>query len=420
MYSLGIIITFAVLRIISIWDEKTRLFVNGRKGLIKKIRSAVGDAKNIIWFHASSMGEFEEARPVIEATRKRFPEKKILLTFFSPSGYEARKNWPGADWVFYLPVDTASNARKFVKTVHPEKAIFTIGEIWFNILRQLRKHGIDTYIMSVRAVPESPYTKWYGGIFRRVMRKSYKSIMVKDDSTLKILQGFGCRNAVKTGDARFDRVLAVESEQWNDRITDIWSGGSKVFVSGSSHREENEMTAVLANTFPEKKILVIPHQLDREPIMELVKAINGKTAVYSEVEKETNPDDILKEAQVLIIDKIGMLSKLYRYGYAALIGGGFTTLPHSVMEAAVYGMPVAMGPLYNKNLQFVELKELGAATPVSVPQDLVRWLRELDENPSLLEKESKTAYEYCHANGGATEAIMDIIYQTTTSTTSSL
>ncbi len=419
MYSILIYIVWFFIRVASLWNPKLKLFADGRKDCIRRIEDAVRGYDDIIWFHCASMGEFEEARPVMEATRERYPDRKILLTFFSPSGYEVRKNWPVVDWVFYLPMDTFSNARRFVNAVRPSKAVFTIGEFWFNYLSQLRKNGIDTYIMSVRAVKASPYLKWYGGIYRKLLRDSYKAIMVKDGKTLELLHRSGCRNAVRTGDARFDRVLSIASEEWSNPVVDCWSCGRKVFVAGSTHQKDDDVVIPLINAFPDAKVLVVPHELDMVPIRRIQSSVVNKTVVYSEVEDDFISSDAsiaesaeksLKEAQVLIINKIGMLSKLYRYGEAAFVGGGFTTLPHSVIEAAVYGMPVSMGPLYDKNLQFVELMALGAATPASMGQELADWYKGLKADPERLSELSRTAYEYCQDNGGATERIMAIIF----------
>lgn len=422
MYSLALNMVSVVLRIIALWNKKMRLFVDGRKNILARINEAVSGYDDIIWFHTASMGEFEEARPIIEATRKRFPERKILLTFFSPSGYEPRKRWSVVDWIFYLPLDTASNARRFVEIVRPSKAVFTIGEFWFNYLEQLRKHNVDTYIMSVRITMKEPYLKWYGAPYRRLLRSCYKAIMVKDAKTAELLDGIGCPNVHIVGDARFDRVAGIANEEWSDNIVDIWAQGRKVFVAGSTCYKDDDLVITLANKYTDTKFLFIPHELDREPIDHIVDSVHNGALVYSEVENAFSPDCTdsqaliqagasLKSAQVLVIDKIGMLSRLYRYGNCALVGGGFINMPHSVIEAAAYGLPVAMGPQYHKSLSFVELKELGAAASVATPEEILTWYGPLHDNPALLAETGHKAYEYCASNEGATEAIMDIIYR---------
>ena len=419
MYTLLIWIASVFLRIAALWDKKTRLFVEGRKNVMKKIAEAVAGHNDIIWFHAASMGECEEARPVIEAFRKRYPERKILLTFFSPSGYEARKDWKTVDWVFYLPLDTCFNAKKFVETVRPSKAIFTIGEMWFNYLNQLKRHNVDTYIMSVLATKDSAYLKWYGGPYRKVLKSVYKCVMVKNEQTKEILEGIGCRNVVVTGDARFDRVAAIASEDWHDRIVEKWAGGKKVAIAGSSSAPENALFIHLAETYPQDKFLFVPHDLDEKPIRHITDTLSGRAVLYTDVEYVFSsgiPQNVredaarrLVSAQVLIVDKIGILSRLYRYGWCALIGGGFENLPHSVMEAVIYGMPVAMGPQYHKNTQFVDLMKSGAATPVTTNADILAWYEKFRDNAGLLSEITETEAKYSMSNIGATLRIMDIV-----------
>ena len=419
MYTLLIWLVSAGLHITALWNKKIRLFVQGRKGVMKLIKDAVKGHDDIIWFHAASMGECEEARPVIEAVRKRYPEKKILLTFFSPSGFEAKKNWKTVDWIFYLPLDTCFNAKKFVETVRPSKAVFTIGEFWFNYLRQLKKHNIDTYIMSVLATKDSPYVKWYGWEYRKVLRSVYKCVMVKNDETKEILEGIGCRNVVITGDARFDRVAAIASEDWHDRIVEKWSCGKKTAIAGSSSEPENELFIYLAEKYPQDKFLFVPHDLDEKPIRHILDSLKGRAVLYTDVEyvfssgiPQNVREDALRhlaDAQVLVVNKIGILAKLYRYGWCALIGGGFENLPHSVMEAVIYGMPVSMGPQYHKNTQFVDLMKSGAATPVSTKEEILSWYERFRDNGSLLAQITEIEAKYSLSNIGATQRIMNIM-----------
>ena len=420
MYTLAICIVSFFLRIIALWNEKMRLFVNGRKNVLKRIEEAVKGHDDIIWFHTASMGEFEEARPIIEATRKRFPERKILLTFFSPSGYEIRKNWPVADWVFYLPLDTVWNARKFIRIVRPAKAVFTIGEFWFNYLNQLRIHNIDTYIMSVLVTKDSPYMKWFGFSYRKLLRTVYKCVMVKTEESRKAIEALGCHKVIVAGDARFDRVRDVARTPWSNEIVETWACGKKAVVGGSTCYKDDDLVISLALAYPQEKFLFIPHELDEEPIRHIIDSVRGGSVLYTDVEKAFSPEaddadrdkasELLKSAQVLIVNKIGMLSKLYRYGWCALIGGGFINVPHSVIEASVYGMPVVMGPQYHKNIQFVELMACGAATPVSDNEDIQKWFRRLKEDPEYLNEVSRAAYDYCENRSGATDVIMNEIF----------
>ena len=419
MYTLLTCFVSLALSIIALWNRKIRLFVDGRKNVLGRIKEAVSGYDDIIWFHTASMGEFEEARPVIEAVRKRCPDRKILLTFFSPSGYEARKDWKIADWVFYLPLDTYFNARRFVRTVRPAKAVFTIGEFWFNYLGQLKKAGVDTYIMSVYVSKDSPYTKWYGGIYRRLLKSVYKCIMVKNEETRDVLERIGCRNVSVTGDARFDRVAAVASEEWKDDIVEAWSCGRKAAIAGSTCENDDDLFLSLARDYPDDKFMFVPHDLDEAPIRHILDSAPNGAVLYSDMEyvfASRIPENVgkgvsgaLQSAQILVIDKIGMLSRLYRYGWCALIGGGFINIPHSVIEAVIYGMPVCMGPQYHKNSQFVDLMGCGVATPVSDTEDIRKWYSSFRDNPELLAKTVEYEADYCSRNTGATERIMGII-----------
>ena len=419
MYTFLIYIASLVLKVAALWNDKLRLFVDGRKHLLSRIEEAVKGYDGIIWFHVASMGEFEEARPVIEEVRRRYPQRKILLTFFSPSGYEHRKNWKVVDWVFYLPLDTWFNARKFVRTVRPSVAVFTIGEFWFNYLGQLRRNHVDTYIVSLLASKDSPYLKWYGWPYRNALRTVYKRVMVKNAETKDALEKFGCRNVEVTGDARFDRVMKIASEDWHDRIVEAWAGGVKVAVAGSTSSRDDELFISLLKDYPEDKFMFVPHELDEGPIKHILDSAAGRAVLYSDAEylfssgapenAKAGMIETINNAQVLVVNKIGMLSRLYRYGWCALIGGGFINLPHSVMEAAVYGMPVAMGPQYHKNNQFVDLMKLGAADPVETEADIHAWFSKYHQNAAMLEQAGKITEEYCKKNAGAANRISDII-----------
>ena len=298
--------------------RKLKLFFQGRRGLLPKIESACRGERDIIWFHVASFGEFEEARPVIEATRARFPDRKILLTVFSPSVYEPMKDYDRVDWVFYLPLDTPRNARRFLDAVRPSKAIFNIGEHWPFLLNELRRRGIETYIMSVRMEPDSPYLKWYGRLQRQILRRCYKCVMVQNEESLRLLKGMGVPEVRVVGDARVDRVVAVCQQAWSDRIVDLWSDGIKVFVAGSTYAPEDRMWVEIANTHPETKMLIIPHELDAAEVDAILsQAKNGAVRYTDYVGKKA--DDALLGAQILVVDTVGMLSRLYRYGFAAAI-----------------------------------------------------------------------------------------------------
>lgn len=385
--------------------NKLRTMIRGRKGLLERLEAACGNVEGIIWFHVASLGEFEEARPVIEATRERFPGGKILLTFFSPNGYDARKDWPVVDWVFYLPFDTRHNMRRFFNIVRPSKAIFTIGELWPNMMREIRKRGIDASIMSVRTEADSSLFGWLGAGRRRIFRTCYRHVLVQNQSSLQLLEGIGVPNVTRVGDARVDRVLKIAAEPWSNTLVEQWCRGEKVLVAGcTSSLQDDDLVIAIANAYPGQKIMVVPKEMNPEPMQRMIAAVNGRGALYSGFEKDARG---IEDVQVLIVDKVGMLAQLYRYGFAAVVGGAFAYMPHSVIEPAVYGLPVLVGPNYVRETHFVDLLALGAGTSVHTPEEAVAWF---DNLPGRLEEASQKASAYCRANAGATDAIMRILF----------
>ena len=388
---------------------KLKLFFDGRKGLLPVIKAACSQEKDIIWFHVASFGEFEEARPVIEATRARFPERKILMTVFSPSVYEPMKHYSMVDWVFYLPLDTPWNVRRFLDAVRPVKAIFNIGELWPFLLNELRRRGIDTYIMSVRLEPDSPYFKWYGFIQRQIFRNCYKCVMVHNESSRQLLKKMGVPVVEVVGDARMDRVIKIAEEPWKDAIVEAWSKGRKVFVGGSTYYSEDRMLVNIANSHPEGKFLIIPHELGDPEVQEIIVRSRNGAVRYTDYEGK-EADAALANAQILVVNTVGMLARLYRYGYACHVGGGIEdAMPHSVVEPASYGMPVSFGPKYRRELHCKDLLARGAGFPISSEEELAQFY-EMAQNPDFLEKTGTIARQYTRDSAGATETIMKLIF----------
>ena len=392
--------------------RKLKLFFQGRRGLLPKIQAACAGEQDIIWFHVASFGEFEEARPVIEATRARFPERKILLTVFSPSVYEPMKDYDQVDWVFYLPLDTPNNVRRFLNAVRPQKAIFNIGEHWPFLLNALRRRRIDTYIMSVRIEPDSPYLKWYGRLQRQILCNCYRCVMVQNEESRRLLKQMGVPEVKVVGDARVDRVVTVSAQPWSNAVVEAWSGGKKVFVAGSTYDVEDKMLVEIANTHPEGKILIIPHELDPAEVDAILATAQHGAVRYTDYEGRED-DETLRNAQILVVNTVGMLSRLYRYGFAAYVGGGFTgSMPHSVVEPASYGMPVAFGPRFDRELHCKDLVALDAGFPVSNYQEMEFFYEKSVGDRAFLERTGRTAAQYCRDSAGATEAIMNILFDT--------
>ncbi|MBR4775341.1 MAG: 3-deoxy-D-manno-octulosonic acid transferase [Bacteroidales bacterium] len=379
---------------------KLKLFIQGHRGLLGRIRTACAGEKDIIWFHVASFGEFEEARPVIEATRARFPERKILLTVFSPTVYVPMQHYDKVNWVFYLPLDTRFNVRRFLDAVRPVKAIFTITDYWPNLLGELRRRKIDTYIISVRIEPDSHHLKWWDFNYRKIFRHCYKTVMVQNAQSREILLRLGVPDVRVTGDPRMDRVLSISAEKWEDPIVKEWCGGKKVFVAGSTYAPEHQMLLEIANRHPEEKFLIVPHELEESKIQAILAGSQHGATRYT---------DFHSGAQILVADTVGILSRLYRYGYAAYVGGCFTEgAPHSVIEPAAYGMPVAFGPAYQRDHHCKDLIQAGAGVSIANARQLEAFL--LQCRGDYLEKASAAARDYCTRSAGATGQIMDIIF----------
>lgn len=389
--------------------EKAKLFLKGRKGLLPRIEAACSGVDNIIWFHVASYGEFEGARPVIDATRSRFPDSHILLTVFSPSVYEPRKNYPKVDWVFYLPYDTPWDVDRFLNAVRPSKAIFIIGELWPFLMRALRRRGIETYIMSFRVEKNSRYLKWYSSGLRRILRSSYKCVMAMNPQSEEKLKQMGVPEVVCTGDARVDRVLSIVSEQWSDPIVEAWTAGNKVFVAGSTDdKVEDEMILAAAEAWPEDRFLVIPHEINPAAIDAFIARAPHGAVKYTSV---SSGETTAESAQILVVDTVGMLSRLYRYGFAAYVGGGFAgPIPHSVVEPASYGLPVAFGPIYHKEVHCVDFLECGAGFCVESSDAFLKLYATLRSDPEFVASAGRIASERCLESAGATSRIMDVIF----------
>ena len=390
--------------------EKLKLFIKGRKGLLPKLEAALKGERDIIWFHVPSYGEFEEARPVVEATRKRFPDRKILLTFFSPSGFIPLQHYDKVDWVFYLPLDTPWDMKRFLDIVRPSKAIFTITDFWPVMMNALRRRGIETYIMSVHIEPDSYHLKWWDVNYRQIIRNCYTCVMVRDRMSYDVLTRLGVPRVKITGDPRIDRVAAILREPWSNPVVDAWCGGKKVFIAGSTFPAEDRMVLGIANAHPEGKFLVIPHEPDpREAGVLLSGAVHGAVK-YTDYEGR-EPDRKLTDAQILVVDTVGMLARLYRYGFAALIGGGFTdNMPHSVVEPAVFGMPVTFGPVFGRESHCRNLHQEGGAFPVNNQEELEAFYLRCVRDKEFVEKAARITREYCQRSTGATESIMETIF----------
>ena len=393
-------------KIASLWNKKIKQGLDGRRHLAESLAKDIKPSDRVVWFHAASFGEFEEGRPLIEEIRSRYPNYRILVTFFSPSGYNAHKNYPHADCVTYLPVDTSRDVRSFLDVVHPEIAVFIKYEFWPNLLAELKNRSVRTFVVSARFIPNSRFFRWYGGVFRKAL-STFETLFVQDSRSIELLKTIGITNALLAGDPRFDRVLSISKEEWKDEIVDKFRQDEKLFIAGSTvGAGDEDLLQKLINKHPETLFLLVPHEMDREPMNKIVANTTGEVLIYSECSSDTD----FTNTQVLIVDKIGMLAKLYRYGNWAFIGGGFVAGIHSVIEATIYGMPAVFGPNYNKNRPGLEMVELGICASVSNIEELDAWFTPLEFDDEKLQKISQQARDYSLKNCGATEIILNKIF----------
>ena len=407
LYTNGIRLYVLMIRLAALFRPKARLWVKGRKNIFDRIRNTLNDAgvdpskQHVAWFHCASLGEFEQGRPVIEAYRQQFPGHKIFLTFFSPSGYEIRKAYPGADFIFYLPADTRHQSRKFLSIVKPCVAIFVKYEFWFNYLNQLRKSGVPTYVISANFRPTQHFFKWYGEWPRTALGK-LDHIFVQNESSSELLSFIGINNVTVSGDTRFDRVIDIASQAKSFPLVEAFASGSHVIVAGSTWPPDEDLIfRVMERSTVKFKLIIAPHETHSKRIEALMSKQGIKAVRYSEATENS-----FGEANVLVIDGIGMLSSLYRYATLAYIGGGFGVGIHNTLEAATFGKPVIFGPNYHKFQEARDLIELGAAFCIKNEDDLNSVIQKLLGNTTILSNTSRQAAEYVKARAGATRIIM--------------
>lgn len=392
----------AAVKVAARFNPKARLWVEGRHDLLETIAlSLKNNDKPVVWIHCASLGEFEQGRPVIEAIRAGYPDYRIALTFFSPSGYEVRKNYNGADWVFYLPADTPRNARSFVATVHPIAAIFVKYEFWFNYIRELYVARIPIVIISAIFRQHHPFFRWYGFWFRRKLDMITR-FYVQNESSGAMLRRIGLSRVMVSGDTRFDRVKSVAAQPFSHPIAEAFAGEHRVLVAGSTWPpDENLILALMKNPPVKIKLIIAPHEVDEPRIQQLHKDF-GKSAVRM---SKTNPEEA-RNAQILIVDSVGMLSHLYRYGHFAYIGGGFGVGTHNILEAATFGLPLFFGPNHQKFRETVDLIRLRGAFPVSSADCFISIFGKVATDDYIYHQAHRACLDYIERNLGATDIIM--------------
>jgi 3-deoxy-D-manno-octulosonic-acid transferase len=404
LYNIVIHIYTGLIRLAAFYDTKARQWTGGRKDLFRKIEAAIDKNQKHVWFHTASLGEFEQGRPVIEAFRQKYPDYKVVLTFFSPSGYEVRKNFEGADHIFYFPADTHRNARRFLQLVNPSMVFFVKYEFWFNYINEIHGRNIPLYFFSVKFRPDQYFFKWYGGWFRHNL-KMIDRIFVQDEDSLQLLQSTGYLNGSLSGDTRFDRVLSVAAQKKSFPVIEAFSKNTKVLIAGSTWPPDEDMLKQLINKKTENlKYIIAPHEIRPVRIAAFQLEIFEKSVRLSEATIEN-----VEDAKVLIIDNIGMLLHLYQYADFAYIGGGFGKNVHNILEAATFGVPVVCGPNYHKFQEIIDLNILGGAFPVVNYFYFESTLLKLHSDDAFRKECSDICRNFVANSAGATQIILKSI-----------
>lgn len=439
MYNFAINLYFLSIRLASFFNKKAKSWMDGRTGIFEQLefrfqtsnekgvtsnekpetsnekpetRKEKREARNeqppttnhkpTIWIHAASLGEFEQGRPVIEKLKEKFPDYKILLTFFSPSGYEIRKNYELADSIFYLPADSKKNAERFIEIVRPVLVIFVKYEFWYHYLNTLQTKGIPTLLVSALFRPGQLFFQWYGGLFKRILA-GFDHIFVQNETSFQLLKSHGFDRITLAGDTRVDRVAAIAAQSKSFEIIEKFAGENDILVCGSTWPPDEAILAEFIKKNDHWKFIIAPHEIKESNIQRLQTLLPENTIRYSKADEKS-----VLNKKVLIIDNIGMLSSIYRYGKVAYIGGGFGKGIHNTLEPIAFGLPVIFGPKYKKFEEAVTLVEKGGSFAISNPADFYYIMNQLGKE-DFYKKASQEAQNYILQNRGATEKILNYI-----------
>ena len=400
IYNLAMYILELGVKLAALFSDKPAKMVKGHREVFDLLKSKVDPKAQYIWFHAASLGEFEQGRPLIERIRKEYPQYKILQTFFSPSGYEVRKNYDGADIVCYLPIDTPANAKKFIELVNPCMVFFVKYEFWHNYLNTLYQKGIPTYSVSSIFRPNQIFFRWYGKSYQQVL-KTFAHLFVQNEESKQLLAGIGVKNTTVVGDTRFDRVLDICAAAKQLPLVQKFKGDALTFVAGSSWGPDEDIFIKYFNAHPEMKLIIAPHVVNDGHLKEIESKLQRSSIRYTQATEEN-----VGKADCLIIDCYGLLSSIYRYGEISYIGGGFGVGIHNVLEAAVYGIPVIFGP---NNKKFREAQHLLAnkgGFEIHSYDDFEQLMNKFLTDETYLKQSGKAAGDYVKGNAGAMELIL--------------
>ena len=411
MYNIVIYLYLFGVASYSRFNEKVRKMWRGEREAFKILREKVDPSAQYVWFHAASLGEFEQGRPLMEQLRRDHPEYKILLTFFSPSGYEVRKNYEGADIITYLPLDTITNARRFLRTIRPVMAFFIKYEFWYNYLHILKHRHIPVYSVSSIFRPDQVFFKWYGHQYGRVL-KCFTHFFVQNEVSRELLAKIGITDVTITGDTRFDRVLKIKEAAKQLPVVEAFlDEKSKVFVAGSSWPPDEDIFIRYFNEHRDWKLIIAPHVIGEDHLQQIEQKLAGW-----HVERYTNLTTPLSSGrgaggEALIIDCFGLLSSIYRYADVTYVGGGFGVSIHNTVEAAVWGKPVIFGPENHKFQEAQELKQCGGGLEISNYEDFARIMDRFNSDAEALQQSGQAAGNYVKRRSGATPTILDFIFR---------
>ena len=419
LYNLIIILASQIVKLVALFSPKVKLFVKGRKEVFPISQSKLNPNDKSIWFHAASLGEYEQGLPVIEKIKETFPNHKIVVTFFSPSGYEVRKNNTVADATVYLPLDTKSNAQKFIKTINPELVFFIKYEYWPNYLNELKKQNIKTYLISGIFREKQAFFKWYGGFYRNAL-KSFNYFFVQNESSKNLIQSIGFNNVKISGDTRFDRVVSIlERDNSLDFIEQFKDNKTTIVIGSSWPKDENLLVNYINNASDDIKFIIAPHNIKSEQIANLKLQITKSTILFSEnvetrlIASNENTNDktrliaSLQKKNVFIIDTIGILTKIYSYADIAYVGGGFGNPGvHNILEPATFGIPIIIGPNYSHFAEAIALVHQEGCVSISNQKELNEAFDNLVFNEDVRHEKGHICSTFVQMNKGATDVIL--------------
>lgn len=402
LYNLIVLLAAQILKLLALFSPKMKLFVNGRKDVFTTLQSKIAANDKTIWFHAASLGEFEQGLPVMEQIKHHFPYHKIIVTFFSPSGYEVRKNNSIADVTVYLPLDSKSNAQKLIELVHPELVFFIKYEYWPNYLNELKKQNTKTYLISGIFRENQAFFKWYGGFYRSALQ-TFDYFFVQNDSSKQLIQSIGFNNVKISGDTRFDRVVSIlERDNLLDFIDQFKDHKTTIVIGSSWPKDENLLVNYINNSPENVKFIIAPHNIKSEQIANLKQQISKATVLFSEKENKN-----LAEFQVFIIDTIGILTKIYSYADIAYVGGGFGNPGvHNILEPATFGVPIVVGPNYSHFAEATALVNMNGCIAITDQKQLNEAFDLLLNNEDERYEKGHICSTFVQMNKGATELII--------------